>query len=287
MSARVVIAKVIGLAAAAAVGVGTYGGVNSTDCEPTGTCHISSDMSMIAVTVGLPVAVIAILAGGGLLVTGAIFAAVGAGALAAGVAGDNLFGWVFGGIFVLVGVGIFAFAVYMRRVPPRPNAANEAYVRSLLERPYNTLVGPGRPAVGTVLSVTDTGTTLNDSPLANMPLRVELADGSVQFEAVATHRLANLRLRVEPADGSAPFEAVATKLVSPLAAPQPGDRFSVDYDPADWTRLAIREAPPVEPRQNSMVDQLARLDELRRSGALTQPEFDSAKARLLRHGDSV
>lgn len=259
MNARVVIAKVIGLAAAAAVGVGSYG----TDCEPTETCHLSSGVVMIAFAVGLPVAVIAIMAGGGLLVMGAVFAAIGAGSIAAGVAGDYLFGWVFGGIFVLVGVGIFALAVYLRRAALRPSAAMGPRVRSALEGTQNRLVGPGQPAVGTVLSVTDTGATLNDNPLAN------------------------LRLRVEPADGSAPFEAVATKLVSRLAVPRPGDRFSVEYDPAERTRLAVRGALPVEPRQNSMVDQLAKLDELRRSGALTQPEFDSAKARLLRHGDSV
>jgi hypothetical protein len=253
VSARVVIAKVTGLAAAAALGVGTYGGVNGTGCEPTGSCHISSDLVMIAFTVGFPVAVIAIIAGGGLLVMGALFAAIGAGALAAGAAGDDLFGWVFGGIFALVGVGIFALHVHLRRAaPPRPSAAMEAQLRSVLEGTQNRLVGPGQPAVGTVLSVTDTGTTLHDSPLAKVPLRVELADGSVQFEAVAAHRLANLRLHVEPANGSAPFEAVTTRLVSRLAVPRPGDRFSVEYDPAERTRLAVREALPVEPRQDSM-----------------------------------
>jgi hypothetical protein len=97
--------------------------------------------------------------------------------------------------------------------------------------------------VGTVLSVTDTGTTLDDSPLAKVPLRVEPADGSVRFEAVAT------------------------KLVSPLTMARPGDRFSVGYDPADRTRLAVREALPVEPRRSGMVDQSARPDEPRHGGS--------------------
>ena len=259
MNARVVIAKVIGLAVAAAIGVGSYG----TGCEPTETCHVASGVVIFAFTVGIPLAMIAIVAGGGLLVMGAVFAAIGVGSIAAGVTGDDLFGWVFGGIFVLVGVGIFALDRYVRRVALRPGAPMGPRMRAALEGTQNRLVGPGQPAVGTVLSVTDTGATLNDNPLAN------------------------LRLRVEPADGSAPFEAVATKLVSRLAVPRPGDRFSVEYDPADRTRLAVRRALPVEPRQTSMVDQLAKLDELRRSGALTQPEFDSAKAQLLRQGDSV
>jgi hypothetical protein len=42
-----------------------------------------------------------------------------------------------------------------------------------------------------------------------------------------------------------------TRLVSRLAVPRPGDRFRLEYDPADRSRLAVREALPVEPRQES------------------------------------
>jgi len=112
-----------------------------------------------------------------------------------------------------------------------------------------------------VLTVADTGTTVNDDPLAR------------------------LRLRVEPADGSAPFEAEAVTLVSRLAPPRPGDRFAVGYDPADRTRLAVREALPAEPAAGGLVDQLEKLDRLRRSGSLTESEFELAKARLLGTGD--
>jgi hypothetical protein len=252
---------VIGLAASVAVGVGTYGLFGIADCAETGACDLPSTVVQIAFNGGLPVAMIAVALGGGLLVAGALFVSAGAGAIAAGVGGDSLLGWVLGSIFALVGVGIFGLAAYLRRSGQRPGAGIETLMRSALNETPGTLVGGGQPAVGTVLSVSDTGTTLNDDPLAS------------------------LRLRVEPADGSASFEAVARRLVSRLAVPRPGDRFRVEYDPADQTRLAIGEALPGGPVQDSFVDQLVKLDELRRSGALTQSEFDSAKARLLHQGD--
>ena len=259
MKVRVVIAKVIGLAASVAAGVGLYGILTIADCESTGTCQLPSGVVLLTFNIGLPLAMIAIAAGGGVLVAGALFLAIGAGAMAAG---DPL-GWSLGSAFVLVGLAVVVVAVRLRRAAPSRGAAMEALMRSALAGLQNPLVGPGQAAVGTVLSVSDTGTTVNDDPLAR------------------------LRLRVDPADGSASFEAEATTLVPRLAPPRPGDRYAVEYDPADRTRLAVRDALPAEPRHDGLVDQLTRLDELRRSGALTQSEFDAAKTRLLYEGDTV
>jgi hypothetical protein len=251
-------ATTIGLAASVAVGVGTYGILNIADCESTGACLFPSSVVLVTFNVGLPVAIIAIVAGGGVLVASALFLAIGAGAIAT----SSQFGWLFGGAFLLVGLIIVALTARLRRAVQGPGAAMGVLMRSALEGLRTTVGQTGRPAVGVVLSVSDTGTTLNDDPLAL------------------------LRLRVEPADGSAPFEAEAKKVVPRLAPPRPGDRFAVEYDPADRSRLAVQEALPAESTHDSLVDQLTKLDELHRSGALNQTEFDAAKTRLLYHGGS-
>ncbi|MFG2040023.1 SHOCT domain-containing protein [Dactylosporangium sp. NPDC048998] len=249
MKLRVIIATMIGLVAAAAVGLGTYGLIGSGDCNSAETCTVPPVVIVGGIFLGLPVAVIAIAAGGGLLVMGSVVTAIGVGALAAAVEG-NTFGWVFGGAFLLVGLGLVWLGVIAGR----------------LARRAATLKESGRPGVAVVLSVSDTGTTVNQSPMAK------------------------LQLRVEPADGSAPFEIVATQVVSRVGPPRPNDRFAVKYDPANPTQLVLGEPLPAAPEPASMpaaplggsvVDQLAKLDELRRSGALTQAEFDAAKARLL------
>jgi hypothetical protein len=254
VKARVVIATAIGFVASVAVGFGMDGVLNLGACEAAGSCRPSIGVVMAAFIGGLMVASIAIAAGGGLRVAGALVTALVAGAVAAAVAGNEL-GWLLGAIFLVVGLGVVALVAYTQRLTRHAGAR---LMHTVFAGTQHTLAGPGRPAVGTVLSVSDTGATLNDDPLAR------------------------LRLRVEPADGSAAFEAAATKLVSRLAPPRPGDRFTVEYDPADPTRLAVGEALPPEPRHDNLVDQLSRLAELHRSGALTQSEFDAAKTRLLR-----
>jgi hypothetical protein len=255
---RSVIATAVGLPAAVAVGVGTYGILTIADCESTGACQLPSSVVLITFNVGLPVAIIAIVAGGGVLVAGALFIAIGAGAMASG----SQFGWLFGGAFLVVGLIVAVLVARLRRAALGNGAAMGALMRSAFEGLRNTVGETGQPAVGVVLSVADTGTTLNDDPLAR------------------------LRLRIEPADGSAPFEAEAKKLVPRLSPPRPGDRFTVEYDAADRSRVAVLEALPAESRHDSLVDQLAKLDELHRSGALNQTEFEAAKTRLLYQGDS-
>jgi hypothetical protein len=66
-----------------------------------------------------------------------------------------------------------------------------------------------------VVSVRDTGMTVNDNP------RVALT------------------LRVNPADGSAPFELSKKQTVSRVAIPRAGDSFGVRYDPDDHENFEI------------------------------------------------
>lgn len=253
MRTRVIVATIVGLAAAVAAGFGTYGMVSLGSCEASGSCAVPIGGVIAAFGGGLVAGIIATMAGGGLVTMGAIFAAVGAGAVVAAAQG-NPAGWILGCVFLLVGLAILAGGLYARRAAARAR----------------DLQASGRPGVAIVMSVADTGATVNQSPLAS------------------------LALRVEPADGSAPFEAKATKLVSRVAPPRPGDRFAVRFDPVNRADVVLGDqlpavapaivsapAPASAPGGDGLVEQLAKLDELRRSGALTAAEFDAAKARLL------
>ena len=151
------------------------------------------------------------------------------------------------------------------------------------------LVATGARAVGTVMSVNDTGTTMNDNPRVRM------------------------LFRIEPIDGSPPFEAEKTKFVSRVQIPRPGDRYPVWYDLGDadsWAfatvendegRAQIREmfgaaaetitgvgnpaaaaAPaPVAAAPSDPVERLNKLSELRAAGVLTDAEFEAKKAEIL------
>ena len=138
----------------------------------------------------------------------------------------------------------------------------------------------GSKAIGVILSVQDTGVTINElNPRVRMTFRIE------------------------PIDGSEPFEGQKTKTVSRAEIPRAGDRFPVWYDPADhesWAyatidneqgREQIRQmfgdkadqitgvgnlATAIDP-----LDRLKKLDELRAAGVLTNDEFETKKAELL------
>jgi hypothetical protein len=74
------------------------------------------------------------------------------------------------------------------------------------------LMATGSKAVGTVVSVRDTGTTVNDNPRIKMTFRLE------------------------PIDGSPAFDAEKTRTVSRLEIPRQGERYPVWYDPAEPTK---------------------------------------------------
>jgi hypothetical protein len=76
----------------------------------------------------------------------------------------------------------------------------------------------GVNAPGEVISVRDTGVTVNENP------RVAVT------------------LRVSPTDGSAPFEVSKKQTVSRVAIPRPGDAFVVRYDPDDPENFLIGPA---------------------------------------------
>ncbi len=146
------------------------------------------------------------------------------------------------------------------------------------------LITTGSKGVGTVLSVQDTGTTINNNPRIKM------------------------RFRIEPLDGSAAFEAEKTRTVSRLEIPRQGDCYPVWYDaqdPETWMFAIIADetgrttardafgtaaarftgmgeaAPASAAPQLDPVAALTQLAELHKQGVLTDDEFAAQKAKLL------
>src|SRR5262245_36554524 len=145
----------------------------------------------------------------------------------------------------------------------------------------------GAKGAGTVVSVQDTGMTINDNPRVKMVFRVE------------------------PLDGSPPFDAEKTTTVSRVEIPRQGDRYPVWYDPTEpaktWAyativddngRATMRQlfgdvadtfvgmnapaAPaPAAAQGQDVVEQIKQLADLHSQGILTDEEFAAQKAKLL------
>ena len=148
------------------------------------------------------------------------------------------------------------------------------------------LLETGLKGAGTVISVQDTGMTVNDNPRVKMVFRVE------------------------PLDGGAPFDAEKTRTVSRVEIPRQGDRYPVWYDAEDpsgtWAYATITDdggresmrqmfgevaetfvgmnapAAPAGPGgAQDTVEQLKTLADLHSQGLLTAEEFATQKAKLL------
>ena len=148
------------------------------------------------------------------------------------------------------------------------------------------LMASGAKGIGTVVSVQDTGMTVNDNP------RVQMV------------------FRIEPLDGSPAFEATKKKVVSRVEVPRSGDRYPVWYDvqdPSTWAyatisaeegREQIRQlfgdvantltgfgsgvaAPAAAPAAPDPIEQVKKLAELHEAGVLSDAEFAAKKAELL------
>lgn len=135
----------------------------------------------------------------------------------------------------------------------------------------------GERATATIVSVRDTGMTVNDDP------RVEIT------------------LQFVPAGEAAPVQRKMKMLVSRIAVPQRGQKVEIAYDPADPERLSFRHASlgqadaPAAAAAPSLdktaaaghadvdpVQRLEKLAALHAAGALTAEEFADAKRQVLR-----
>jgi hypothetical protein len=150
------------------------------------------------------------------------------------------------------------------------------------------LMESGLKGAGTVISVQDTGMTVNDNPRVKMVFRVE------------------------PLDGSPPFDAKKTRTVSRVEIPRQGDRYPIWYDAEDpvgtWAyatvaddsgRESLRQmfgavadtfvgmnapaapAPAMGGSGQDVVEQIKQLADLHQQGILTDEEFAAQKAKLL------
>jgi putative oligomerization/nucleic acid binding protein/uncharacterized protein DUF3592 len=152
---------------------------------------------------------------------------------------------------------------------PLPLALRGRKKRDLLMQ----LATQGQRCPGVLVSVEDTGVTVNDNPSVRMTVRAE-------------------------PPGEAPFTIVKTATVSRVRIPRPGDRCVVFYDPAAReTRNGItfdpvpgfthQTAAPVAVAAASAgddddpLDKIAKLGELRDQGIVTAEEFEAQKKRLL------
>jgi archaellin len=148
------------------------------------------------------------------------------------------------------------------------------------------LMATGSKGVGTVISVQDTGMTVNDNPRVKMTFRIE------------------------PLDGGPALDLQKTTTVSRVEIPRQGDRYPVWYDPQDagtWAYATIADesgratmrdlfgdaaetfvgmnapgapAPPAAQGQDT-VEQIKQLADLHSQGILTDEEFAAQKAKLL------
>jgi hypothetical protein len=269
----------LGLAGNAAIAWGLFHLMEIGSCGDIGqpACPADAWPYFVALPLGIIVSVISIFLGGGALMFGGVFLAVGVGSIAAGNWGDNdesrTFAYIFGGAFAFFGL-----------LPVLGGLALRPWTRAKVEK-AERLVATGGRGVGTLLEVTDTGMTINDNPRVH------------------------LRMRVEPSDGTAAFEREKTVTVSRVAIPRAGDRFPVFYDredPSSWgygteveasapadikalfeaAAAAGNGAQPAPasapaPAAPSPLDELSRLNDLRMKGALTDEEFQKAKDKLL------
>jgi hypothetical protein len=267
----------LGLAGNIAFGWGLYNlmGIGSCGGEYA-PCPSEATPYFLAIPAGIIASVAATFIGGGIFAFTGIFATVGIASilrgLNGGVDGDTTFPFVFGGCFAAAAL----LPVFLLGVGRRKRALAEA------------LVATGRRGIATVVSVQDTGMTINENP------RVELT------------------VRIEPDDGGAAFEGTKAITVSRVAIPRAGDRYPVWYDPADPSRFGLgtevdetaapdiralfaragrvpggapapepAPPPPAPPAELNWVEQLGRLNELRLAGALSDEEFERAKQKLL------
>jgi hypothetical protein len=129
----------------------------------------------------------------------------------------------------------------------------------------------GKRCMGVVLSVEDTGVTINDNPNVKMTVRAE-------------------------PPGEAPWTIVKRATVSRVSIPRPGDRCVVFYDPANREQSngitfdpvpgfnvppAVPVAATAAPDEGDPLDRIAKLGQLRDQGLVTPEEFEAQKRRLL------
>ncbi len=269
---RRAVATVIGLAAA---GVFTYALLHVMDigtCASGGPyvsarpCPSGTAGSILMLTASLFVVVIAILAGGGLLV------------------------WA--GLFLISGIGMLTFAISAHN--PGPGARLAAYAVGIVF----VLMG-GIPLIYLGFGA------VAEREERRRRARGRVADATVcRVEPLGATGARSERLRVSyavhPSDDVS-FEVSRETTMLPASAPRVGERVQVRYDPdrrdefdvvrpssgPTGARGAVRDGAAVSAYGGTVagardpLDRLKELADLRAAGALTDSEFAVQKARIL------
>lgn len=266
----------IGIAGAVAASWGIYhlvliGSCSTPPSDGLPPCPPGSERYFFAVFLGLFTAIPMVAFGGGAPVFLSIFVGIAvAGINAARTEAGPDWLYFFGACF-LVGPAIAAVTVVLGIAKQRKGLA---------------LVETGIEAIGTVLSVRDTGVTVNMNP------RLELT------------------FRIEPVGGfPAPYDATKTATVARYAIPRVGDRYPVWIDRADpstWAfassvdatasagarrlwDLAKRGAAPAAPQpltgavpaNDAVLAELASINDARARGVIGDREYASRTALLV------
>lgn len=152
----------------------------------------------------------------------------------------------------------------------------------------------GLPAVGTILAVQDTGTTINDDPQVELTVRIELRHlATPPFTATKTITMSRVRpirvgerfpVLVDPSD-SAKW-AMVTAITDTVLAPEEIRELWLELQgphptPTDAVVEATVAHAPSTTAAPDPVERLTQLDELHRSGGLTADEYSAAKALVL------
>jgi uncharacterized protein (DUF58 family) len=159
--------------------------------------------------------------------------------------------WVMAVVWVFVGLLLVVIAQLA--------AAGAARRKRLLET--------GEPGRATILQVSDTGVTINNSPRVRVRVRIDTAGGQS-------------------------FEATTAMTVSRVSIPRVGDVYEVRFDPNKHDDFVFASPSSAAPRQRAIpafpsspqtdtIGQLERLARLRDQGALTAQEFETQKRKLL------
>lgn len=242
--------------------------LGSAGCAATlnnSACEDALMPGMFALPAGIILSMVGIFMGGGFLNFCGLFLAIGLGSMAASAFTDmgemQSFGWIFGGMFAFFGL----LPLLLMKGVKAATLKKQEQAKRLIET--------GSRGIGTVIEVNDTGVTINDDP------RVEIV------------------VRIEPLGGGAGVERRKKSVVPRVAIPRVGDRYPAFYDPADasaWimgTQMAddapadikdmFAKAGENRAADAGLVEELERLDTLRRSDALTPEEYARAKSALL------
>jgi hypothetical protein len=154
------------------------------------------------------------------------------------------------------------------------------------------LIESGATAVGTITSVRDTGTTINDNPRVEMIFRLDPTDGSAPLQASKKTTVSRVRIPqagqrfpvfydVEDPNTFAYVDGIADENGRALILAKFGDAFGADASGVGMIAAAAPAAAPAAAAASDPIAQIERLQALHASGALTDEEFAEQKARIL------